>query len=56
MATQVERARRLFTIEEYERMHEAGIITEDERRNLILRCFVSARTGAPGPGPRTRRW
>jgi Uma2 family endonuclease len=35
MATEVERARRLFTIEEYERMVETGILTQDDRVELI---------------------
>lgn len=35
MAVEVERARRLFTIEEYERMVETGILTREERVELI---------------------
>ena len=35
MAVEVERARRLFTVEEYERMVETGILTEDDRVELI---------------------
>lgn len=35
MATEVERARRLFTIEEYERMVETGILSQDDRVELI---------------------
>jgi len=35
MAVEVERARRLFTVEEYERMVEAGILTERDRVELI---------------------
>jgi|SRR5690349_15395306 Uma2 family endonuclease len=35
MALDVEVARRLFTIEEYHRMGEAGILGEDERVELI---------------------
>ena len=34
-AVEVERARRSFTIEEYVRMAETGILTEDERVELI---------------------
>jgi len=35
MATQTEHARRLFTVEEYDRMVEAGILTKDDRVELI---------------------
>lgn len=35
MATEVERARRLFTIDEYEQMVEKGILRRDERVELI---------------------
>ncbi len=35
MAVQVERARRLFTADEYMRMAQAGILDEDERIELI---------------------
>ncbi len=35
MAVEVERARRLFTVEEYHRMGEAGILGDDERVELI---------------------
>jgi Uma2 family endonuclease len=35
MAVDVERPRRLFTVEEYHRMGEAGILGEDERVELI---------------------
>jgi Uma2 family endonuclease len=35
MAVDVERPRRLFTVEEYHRMGEAGIFGEDERVELI---------------------
>jgi Uma2 family endonuclease len=35
MAVEVELARRLFTVEEYHRMAEAGILGEDERVELI---------------------
>lgn len=35
MATQIEHARRLFTVEEYGRMVEAGILREDDRVELI---------------------
>ena len=35
MAVRVERARRLFTIEEYERMVETGILKRDDRVELI---------------------
>ena len=35
MAVSVERARRLFTIEEYERMVETGILKRDDRVELI---------------------
>ena len=35
MAVGVERARRLFTIEEYVRMAETGVLKEDERVELI---------------------
>jgi Uma2 family endonuclease len=35
MAVEVERARRLFTIEEYERMAETGILTWEDRVELI---------------------
>ena len=35
MAVDVERPRRLFTVEEYHRMGEAGILGEDERIELI---------------------
>jgi Uma2 family endonuclease len=35
MAVEVEMARRLFTVEEYHRMGEAGILGEDERVELI---------------------
>ena len=35
MATQLERARRLFTLEEYERMVEAGVFGPDDRLELI---------------------
>ena len=35
MAVDVERTRRLFTIEEYVQMHEAGIFADDERIELI---------------------
>ena len=35
MAIDVERARRRFTIEEYERMVETGIVTRDDRVELI---------------------
>jgi len=35
MAVGVERTRRLFTIEEYERMVETGILTQDDRVELI---------------------
>lgn len=35
MAVDVERPRRLFTIDEYHRMAEAGILGEDERVELI---------------------
>src|SRR5712692_10456735 len=35
MAVEVERARRLFTIKEYERMVETGILTSDDRVELI---------------------
>lgn len=35
MAIEVERARRLFTIEEYERMVETGILKQDDRVELI---------------------
>ena len=35
MAVDVERARRLFTIEEYEKMAAMGILTEDDRVELI---------------------
>jgi Uma2 family endonuclease len=35
MAVDIERARRRFTIEEYERMVETGILTQDDRVELI---------------------
>jgi hypothetical protein len=35
MAVDVEAARRLFTVEEYHRMAEAGILGADERVELI---------------------
>jgi Uma2 family endonuclease len=35
MAAQVERARRLFTVDEYQRMGEAGVFRPDERVELI---------------------
>ena len=35
MAVELERARRLFSIEDYERMVEAGILARDERVELI---------------------
>jgi Uma2 family endonuclease len=35
MAVDIEVARRLFTVEEYHRMAEAGILGEDERVELI---------------------
>ena len=35
MAVEVEIPRRLFTVEEYHRMGEAGILGEDERVELI---------------------
>jgi len=35
MVVGVERARRRFTIEEYERMVETGILTQDDRVELI---------------------
>src|SRR5438309_12127603 len=35
MAVEVERARRLFTIKEYVRMHETGILKPDDRVELI---------------------
>src|SRR5262245_23929817 len=35
MAVDVERARRLFTIDEYVRMWETGIFTDDDRIELI---------------------
>ena len=35
MAVDVERARRLFTVQEYHRMAEVGILGEDERVELI---------------------
>jgi Uma2 family endonuclease len=35
MATEVERARRLFTVEEYDRMVEVGILGENDRVELI---------------------
>ena len=35
MVTQIEHARRLFTVEEYGRMVEAGILSEDDRVELI---------------------
>lgn len=35
MATEIEHARRLFTVEEYGRMVEAGILHKDDRVELI---------------------
>jgi Uma2 family endonuclease len=35
MAVEVELTRRLFTVDEYHRMAEAGILGEDERVELI---------------------
>jgi hypothetical protein len=35
MAVEVERARRRFTVEEYERMGEAGVLRPDERVELV---------------------
>ncbi len=50
MAIQVERPRRLFTADEYERMVEAGIFGPEERLELIRGDIVEMSPIGPGHG------
>jgi Uma2 family endonuclease len=50
MAVQVERSRRLFTADEFERMAEAGVFREDERLELIHGEIVEMSPIGPGHG------
>jgi Uma2 family endonuclease len=50
MAIQVERPRRLFTADEFERMVEAGVFRPDERLELIRGDIVEMSPVGPGHG------
>lgn len=50
MAVQVERPRRLFTADEFERMAEAGVFRPDERVELIRGEIVEMTPVGPGHG------
>jgi Uma2 family endonuclease len=50
MAVEIERSRRLFTADEFERMAEAGVFREEERLELIRGEIVAMSPIGPGHG------
>ena len=51
MAVEVERVRRLFTVDEYARMVEAGILTKQDHVELIHGEIIEMTPIGQGPSP-----